>query len=133
MRSITFLLFAFIIFSFHSFYAQDLNNPWVVPDEFKVMENPVEANKSSISEGKSLYKQHCKVCHGKDGQGDGYKAEVLQVDPSDLTLDDMDVQKDGEIYYKIITGREEMHSYKVVLEDEEIWHLVNYIRTLYMR
>lgn len=108
-----------------------VNNPWVVPDEYVEMVNPVEADKSSISEGKTLYKQHCKLCHGKEGQGDGYQAKNLQVDPSDLTLEDMDVQKDGELFYKIKTGRDEMHSFKVVLQEKDIWNLVNYIRTFY--
>ena len=126
---ITFLIPVFLI-SFYMLQSQ-VNNPWVVPDEFLEMENPVEADKSSISEGKTLYKQHCKLCHGKNGQGDGYQAKNLQVDPSDLTLEDLDVQKDGELYYKIKTGRDEMHSFKVVLQKEDIWNLVNYIRTFY--
>ena len=53
------------------------------------------------------------------------------MNPSDLTLDDLDVQKDGELFYKIKTGQGEMHNYSVVLEEKDIWNLVNYIRTLY--
>ena len=126
---ITFLIPVFLI-SFYMLQSQ-VNNPWVVPDEYVEMVNPVEADKRSISEGKTLYKQHCKLCHGKVGQGDGYQAKNLQVDPSDLTLEDLDVQKDGELFYKIKTGRDEMHSYKVVLQKEDIWNLVSYIRTFY--
>ena len=128
-RKITFLIPVFLI-SFYMLQSQ-VNNPWVVPDEYVEMVSPVEADKSSISEGKTLYKQHCKLCHGKDGQGDGYQAKNLQVDPSDLTLEDMDVQKDGELFYKIKTGRDEMHSFKVVLSENDIWNLINYIRTFY--
>ena len=129
MRNLTLFSIVFL-FSFFTLQSQ-VNNPWIVPEEYEEMSNPIDADKSSISEGKTLYKQHCKLCHGKDGQGDGYQAKNLQVDPSDLTLDDMDVQKDGELFYKIKTGREEMHSFKVVLEEKDIWNLVNYIRTFY--
>ena len=130
MRKIFTLSIAVLLFSFFGAQAQ-VNNPWVVPEEYVDMVNPVDADKASISEGKTLYKQHCKLCHGKDGLGDGYQAKNLQVNPSDLTLDDLDVQKDGELFYKIKTGQGEMHSYKVVLEEKDIWNLVNYTRTFY--
>ena len=129
-RKIT-LLIPVLLISFIQLQAQEVNNPWMIPEKYIEMDNLVEADKSSISEGKTLYKQHCKSCHGKAGQGDGYQAEKLQVNPSDLSLDDIDVQKDGELFYKIKTGRDEMHSFKVVLEEKDIWNLVNYIRTLY--
>lgn len=129
-RKIIFLIPVFLI-SFLSFQAQELNNPWVVPEKYVEMANPIDADKASISEGKTLYKQHCKLCHGKNGQGDGYQAVNLDVNPSDLTLDDLDVQLDGELFYKIKTGRGEMHSFKVVLEEEDTWNIVNYIRTFY--
>ncbi len=130
MRKLFTLLIAALLFSYLSTQAQ-VNNPWVVPEEYVDMVNPIDADKNSISEGKTLYKQHCKLCHGKDGLGDGYQAKNLQVNPSDLTLDDLDVQKDGELFYKIKTGQGEMHAYKVVLEEKDIWNLVNYIRTFY--
>ena len=125
----TFLISIFLV-SFFAVQAQ-INNPWVVPDDYKEMVNPVDADKNSISDGKTLYKQHCKLCHGKEGHGDGYQVKNLQVSPSDLTFDDLDTQKDGELFYKIKTGQGEMHSYKVVLSEKDTWNLVNYIRTLY--
>jgi mono/diheme cytochrome c family protein len=131
MKSMIFTFSLLFSFSFLTMQGQELNNPWEVPDEYQEMSNPIDADKNSISEGKTLFKQHCKVCHGKAGEGDGYKAEKLQVNPSDLSLDDIDIQKDGELFYKIKTGRDEMHSYSVVLEENDIWNLVNYIRTLY--
>lgn len=128
-RKIAFLIPVFLISCF--ILQSQVNNPWVVPEEYVEMENPVETNKNSISDGKTLYKQHCKLCHGKNGQGDGYHAKNLQVNPSDLTFDDIDVQKDGELFFKIKTGRDEMHSFKVVLGEKDVWNLVNYIRTFY--
>lgn len=128
-RKITLLIPVFLI-SFFTLQSQ-VNNAWVVPEEYIEMENPVDADKKSISKGKTLYKQHCKLCHGKKGQGEGYHTKNLKVDPSDLTLEDIDVQKDGELFYKIKTGRDEMHSYKVVLGEKDVWNLVNYIRTFY--
>jgi mono/diheme cytochrome c family protein len=125
----TFLTVAFLVF-FFSAQAQ-VNNPWEVPEEYQKMENPVEANKTTLKSGKSLYNQHCKTCHGKKGMGDGSISKNLEEDPSDLTLVDLDIQQDGELYYKILKGHEEMPSYDVLLEEKDIWLLVNYIRTFY--
>jgi mono/diheme cytochrome c family protein len=35
--------------------------------------------------GERLYVNHCAVCHGKSGRGDGPFAGILKVAPSDLT------------------------------------------------
>ena len=37
------------------------------------------------AEGHKLYDQHCAVCHGTNGKGDGPLAEDLKVAPADLT------------------------------------------------
>ncbi len=129
MRNLTLftIVFLFSIFALQS----QVNNPWVVPEMYKELVNPVDDEKTSIKHGKKLYTKHCLSCHGLTGQGDGQAAAELNVNPSDLTLDDLDVQKDGEIYFKIEKGRDEMHTYKNVLDEEDTWHVVNYIRTFY--
>jgi mono/diheme cytochrome c family protein len=128
-RNITFLILFFLISGF-AIHAQ-VNNPWVVPEMYKEMVNPVDDEKTSIERGKNLYAKHCLSCHGLTGQGDGAAATELKVDPSDLSLDDLDVQKDGEIYFKIERGRDEMHKFKNIITEDDIWDLVNYIRTFY--
>jgi mono/diheme cytochrome c family protein len=127
---ITVTLILLFLFSFTATYAQ-VNNPWEVPEKYTKMENPFEADKSSFSIGKSYYAKHCKTCHGKTGRGDGLTSKTLDVDPSDLTLDDLDTQKDGEVYYKIYEGRGEMPGFKKLIDEEDIWHVVNYVRTFY--
>ena len=131
MRTTTILTYLFLFF-FSGLLAQ-VNNPWEVPEKYQKMENPYEADKSSLSIGKSLYAKHCKTCHGKTGMGDGITSRTLDVDPSDLTLDDLDTQKDGEIYYKILIGRDEMPGFEQLIDEEDIWHMVNYIRTFYSK
>jgi mono/diheme cytochrome c family protein len=38
---------------------------------------------------------------------------------------------DGELYYKIKEGRDDMPSFKKkITDDEEIWHIVNFMRTM---
>ena len=35
--------------------------------------------------GATLYKEHCSVCHGDEGEGDGYAAQFLDPKPRDFT------------------------------------------------
>ena len=105
--------------------------PWVVPDKAAKTANPVKADAASVSAGKSLWGQHCSSCHGKTGLGDGNKAAQLKTTPPDLTKAAFQGQSDGAMYYKVAEGRDDMPSFKKKIpETEDIWNLVNYMRTL---
>lgn len=41
---------------------------------------------AGTKDGARLYRQHCRVCHGRSGTGDGRLGGDLPVRPSDLTL-----------------------------------------------
>ena len=110
---------------------QTTNDPWVVPSKYEKMKNPVTADKESISIGKSLYTKHCKSCHGTKGLGDGSKAAQLKTKCGDFSSKEFQAQSDGSIFYKTSEGRDDMPSFKKKIpEKEDIWHLVNYLRTL---
>lgn len=128
------MLFVFtglIIFTTIAAHCQD-DNKWVVPVAAKKMKNPTDpADKEGMAIGKTLYMKHCKSCHGKTGKGDGTKAEELDTPCGDFTTKEFGSQTDGEIFYKSKEGRDEMPSFKKkIKEDEDVWLIVNYIRTL---
>jgi mono/diheme cytochrome c family protein len=105
--------------------------PWPVPEKAAKTPNPVKSSAESISAGKALWSQHCSSCHGKTGLGDGTKAAQLKTQPNDLTVASFQSQSDGSIFYKISEGRDDMPSFKKKIPDaEDIWDLVNYMRTL---
>ncbi|ASU33074.1 c-type cytochrome [Mucilaginibacter xinganensis] len=105
--------------------------PWPVPDKNAKTANPVKSSKESIAEGKSLWNLHCASCHGKTGLGDGSKAAQLKTQPEDMTKGAAQSQSDGSLFYKISEGRDDMPSFKKKIpEAEDIWNVVNYIRTL---
>jgi mono/diheme cytochrome c family protein len=105
--------------------------PWTVPEKAAKTPNPVKSSSESISAGKALWSQHCSSCHGKTGLGDGTKAAQLKTQPNDLTVASFQSQTDGSIFYKISEGRDDMPSFKKKIPDaEDIWDLVNYMRTL---
>ena len=120
-----FVCAAFLLISF----SQGVEE-WLVPDKYKTMKNPTSSTKEDLAIGKSLYKKHCKSCHGAEGLGDGTKAEGLDTPCGDFSSEEFQSQTDGELFYKSTEGRDEMPSFtKTIKDDEDRWLIVNYLRT----
>ena len=81
---------AFALVSF-TFSADDCETP----AKYKTMENEF-AGEDEDGIGEDLYKQHCRSCHGKEGYGDGSKANELEAEMRDLTSEEVLSQTDGE-------------------------------------
>lgn len=103
--------------------------PWVIDAKYKAMKNPVKADAASIAAGKELYNKNCASCHGKTGLGDGVKARTLETFPGDFSKPAYQNLPDGELFGKTKLGRDEMPKYDGKIQDEDIWHIVNYSRT----
>ena len=130
MKTKSFLLIGIIFaMSFISFSAFD-QDEWVVPDKYEKMTNPTDPS-VDLDIGKDLYSKHCKSCHGKEGYGDGTKADEVEGDLGDFSSAEFQSQSDGAIFYKSYIGRNDMPNYEKKIPDEEdVWLIVNYIRTL---
>ena len=124
-------LMVFAILIATAFTSVQQGDPWVVPDKYKKMKNPVKADTESISAGKALYNKHCKSCHGAKGLGDGTKAAQLKTKCGDFSTADFQAQSDGALFYKTNEGRDDMPSFKKKIPDEvDVWNVVNYKRSL---
>ncbi|MEJ2114051.1 MAG: c-type cytochrome [Flavobacteriaceae bacterium] len=135
MKKLFFTLIAILVGSFalismisnNSF----LQDPWKAPGKYIKMENPFANAADDDNIGRILYSKHCKSCHGKNGKGDGTKAESIDTPIGDFSDDSFKKQTDGSIYYKTIVGRDDMPSFeKKINDEEERWLLVNYLRVL---
>ncbi len=102
---------------------------WVAPDSVNNIVNPMETDEESLLDGKMIYRKHCRSCHGKLGDGKGTGGKELETKPTDFTNPDYLNQTDGSMFWKISEGRDEMKSYKAKLDEEDIWLVVNYVKT----
>lgn len=104
---------------------------WTIPEEERQVPNPVERTAESIEIGHKLFRENCETCHGPAGLGDGPGARVLEARLPNLQDAEWAAQKtDGEWFYKIAVGKDPMVGYEDFLEEEEMWHVVNYVRSL---
>jgi mono/diheme cytochrome c family protein len=127
------VLFAglFAMFSFAFTSKNIFQEPWPVPDTYKNKVNPLKGDVASVAQGKTLYNQHCKSCHGTKGKGDGPKASQLDTECGDFTTAAFQAQTDGALYYKTEKGRKDMPSYKTKIPNaNDMWAVINYMRTL---
>ena len=102
------------------------------PEAAKI-KNPVAASPESIAAGKRSYTRLCTKCHGATGAGDG-TAATGPVPPQDMTDEKWDYGgSDGEIFAVIKEGVPPdfyMEPWGDRIKDEDIWNVVNYIRSL---
>lgn len=91
--------------------------------------NPVFPDANSIATGRTLYEQNCIACHGRTG----VPPSGLQLNPYPLDLTvHVPQHPDGQLYNFIANGvpGSAMVAWKDAgLTEEQIWHLVNYLRT----
>jgi mono/diheme cytochrome c family protein len=98
-----------------------------------VPKNPVAATPKSIDAGKSTFQKYCRPCHNDDAKGDGPMAPQGTHPPNlvDATWDHGST--DGDIYTVIKNGigpAFDMKGYNSRLTPQEIWNVVNYLRSL---
>ena len=93
--------------------------------------NPFPPTPESLDLGAASYIQVCQTCHGDSGRGDGPAAAGLVPPPADLTIH-VPLHSEADLFRFIRDGipGTAMAPQGGRLGDAQIWHLVNYIRTL---
>ena len=74
----------------------------------------------------------CLACHGIDGRGDGPNAASLDPAPSDFRLH-VPLHTDPQFYAFIANGYpgSAMPAWKEQLSPDDIWNLVNFLRSAF--
>lgn len=97
-------------------------NEWQVPPNAANRNNPVPVDRDSIATGQKLFNRYCASCHGMNGKGNGFAANLT--DPL------VQNQTDGTLFWKISQGKSPMPSFADILTAHQGWDIINYIRTL---
>ena len=100
----------------------------------RALTSPLPGSPEIVEQGKALYngKGACFNCHGKDGDGNGPVA--AQLDPSPRNFQHHGFWRhrtEGEIFWVIKNGSvgTSMVGFGGQLTDEEIWSLIQYVRS----
>jgi copper transport protein len=88
--------------------------------------NPFLPDSASLAAGQQVYEEHCMVCHGLPGHGDGPRS--AGIDAVDI-IEHVPLHADSE-YFDIVPAHgargDLVYSTSEISEDD-IWHLVNYL------
>jgi mono/diheme cytochrome c family protein len=95
--------------------------------------NPVTETGDNVQAGKRIFGYYCVVCHGRDGQNTGVPF-ATQMSPPIPSLASPDIQSysDGQLKWIITNGifPSGMPASKGTLSDDDMWHIVVYLRHL---
>lgn len=107
-----------------------LNTQLAQPDEQALLRNPFPPDPASLETGGSVYERSCQTCHGASGRGDGPGATGLDPPPGDLVVH-VPLHPEGDLFRFVHDGipGTAMSPLGDRLTDEEIWHVINYIKT----
>ncbi len=95
--------------------------------------NPLAGAPEDIAEGQKAFSHYCIVCHGLDGQNTGVPfADRMSPPVPPLTSAEVQDYTDGQLKWIIDNGLypSGMPASKGILNDDEIWAIVKYIRNL---
>ena len=92
--------------------------------------NPVKPTPESLAKGKKTYAIDCAMCHGENGDGKGDMAADMK-NVTDFTAPDaLKNRTDGELFSIMRKGKGDMPPEGDRAKNDDIWNLVNYIRSL---
>ena len=97
----------------------------------EILQNPFPPTPESLASGAAAYAQICQACHGEGGRGDGPAGAALDPPPADLVVH-VPLHPEADLFRFIRDGipGTGMAPLGGQLSEEQIWHVVNYIRTL---
>ncbi len=101
----------------------------------RFLKMPATMNETNLAQGARLYQIYCAVCHGSGGKGNGPIVDNPNVKnpyppPPSYFRDDILALPEGKMYYSIYYGKNMMGAYSKVLNQEEIWDVVYYVKSL---
>jgi mono/diheme cytochrome c family protein len=106
-----------------------------IPAEYTGKTNPAPDDAASIDRGQKVYTSNCQTCHGQKGLGEGSTGSVLQPPASPIAQTSQTLP-DDYLFWRISEGGAQepfnsaMPSWKNILSEQDIWDVINYVRSL---
>ena len=103
---------------------QVLSQDWLVSPDQSAINNPSEYNLENVKMGKVIYTRNCQSCHGDPGKNNPLALVPL---PVDIASERMHANSEGDMFYKITTGRGIMPPFETSIPEDDRWKLINFI------
>lgn len=113
--------------------AQRQSSGWQLPPEAPDTKNPLTVNDTVLADGKKIFGDKCRKCHGPQGLGDGPDADPERAEVMNLTNPQRaERNPDGIVFFKVSNGRAKpkMPAFKEELSTEQLWAVVSYVQSL---
>jgi mono/diheme cytochrome c family protein len=133
------VLLVILLFFMGALWAQDQKDQppakapaqeYKVPPEDAAKVNPVRPTAESLAKGKKMYGYDCAMCHGEKGDGKGDMASDYKNITDFTKPETLKDRTDGELFYAIRNGKGDMPPEGDRAKPDDIWNMVNYIRSL---
>lgn len=110
----------------------DAGKSFLIPGNVQSLANPVTAGPDVLTAAQRDYSARCVVCHGQDGKGQTTLGTHMYPRAADLTSTRTQSKTDGSLFWLIQNGLPHtgMPGWQGVLDDNQIWQLVVYLRQL---
>lgn len=129
-RICTFAVLVVFLFSVAALLAQTgSSDACSNPAEVGKMANPVRPTAESLAQGKKYYGYDCAMCHGQNGNGKG-DVDTGEKLPDFTNASAMKDKSDGELFCSLKGGKGHMPLERIRITPNELWNLVNYVRSL---
>ena len=99
------------------------------PAAVSKMVNPVRPSAESLAQGKKYYGYDCAMCHGQNGNGKGEVDNGGKL-PDFTDAGTMKDMSDGEMFCSLKNGKGHMPLENIRVTPNELWNLINYVRSL---
>lgn len=116
------LLILVLLLSASMLHAQE----WVVPADRAARLAPFQFNDSTVAAGSEIFRMNCLSCHGTPGQNN---YQPLVPPPGDPAGEEIQANSDGSMFYKVTEGKGQMPSFRNVLQANDVWNVISYIRS----
>ena len=91
--------------------------------------NPLPKTADVLGRGQRVYMTYCVVCHGPQGDGQGYIVPKFPMPPSLLSTK-VSQWADGRIFHVVTRGQNLMPNYASQILPEDRWAVIHYVRAL---